>query len=59
MQILLTFYNLPLLIDLAGLNNVLATGKQLEAEWFVGLVLGHLPDRDILQRNDPLGFLIL
>lgn len=59
MWILLTLYNLPLLVNLAGFNNVLPRGKQLEAEWLVSLVHGNLSDWDILQWNDPLGLLIL
>lgn len=59
MWILLTFYNLPLLVNLAGFNDVLPCGKQLEAEGLVSLLRGNLPDRDILQWNDPLGLLIL
>lgn len=59
MWILLTLYNLPLLVNLARFNNVLPRGKKLEAEWLVRFVNGNLPDRDILQWNDPLRLLIL
>lgn len=59
MWILLTLYNLPLLVNLARFNNVLPRGKQLEAEGLVRFVNGNLSDRDILQWNDPLRLLIL
>lgn len=59
MWILLTLYNLPLLVNLARFNNVLPRGKQLEAEGLVRFVNGNLSDWDILQWNDPLGLLIL
>lgn len=59
MWILLTLYNLPLFVNLACFYNVLPCGKQLEAEGLVSLVRGNLPDRDILQWNDPFGLLIL
>lgn len=59
MWILLTLYNLSLLVNLARFNNVLPRGKQLEAEGLVRFVNGNLPDRDILQWNDPLRLLIL
>lgn len=57
-NIVFAFYNLPLLVNLAGFNDVLPRGKQLEAEGLVSLLRGNLPDRDILQWNDPLGLLI-
>lgn len=59
MWILLTLYNLPLLVNLAGFNNVLPRGKQLKAEGLVRFVNRNLPDRDILQWDDPLRLLIL
>lgn len=59
MWILLTLYNLPLLVNLARFNNVLPCGKQLKAEGLVRFVNRNLPDRDILQWNDPLRLLIL